>query len=50
MITLEEKCALEQTIALEQSLRIQEKNLKIAMWAMIISAISCFVAFCIFLF
>ena len=40
IITLQEKCALEQTEALEKSLKIQEKSLYIAKNAMIISAIA----------
>jgi hypothetical protein len=39
IITLQEKCAIEQTAALRQSLNIQERNLRIAMWAMIFSAV-----------
>ncbi len=40
----------QQLQAQEKSLKIQEKNLRIAMWAMVISAISSFIALCIFLF
>lgn len=37
---MQEKCALEQTIALKESLKIQEKSLDTAKKAMIISAIA----------
>ncbi|NRH20444.1 hypothetical protein HOO68_00150 [Candidatus Gracilibacteria bacterium] len=39
LITLEEKCAMEQTEALKKSLLIQENSLNVAKQAMIISAI-----------
>lgn len=38
-ITLQEKCALEQTDAVKKSLLIQENSLNIAKQAMIISAV-----------
>ena len=39
VITLEEKCAMEQTEALKKSLLIQENSLNVAKQAMIISTI-----------
>ena len=38
-ITMQEKCALEQTIALKESLKVQEKSLDTAKKAMMISAV-----------
>jgi hypothetical protein len=40
LITLQEKCALEQTEALKGSLETQERSLDVAKKAMIISALA----------
>ncbi len=50
VITLQEKCALEQNKSLQESALIQERNTRIAMWWVIISTASCLVALFVFLF
>ena len=50
VITLSEKCALDQTFAQKESLKIQERNIRRAMWANVISAIVMSFAILVFLF
>jgi len=50
IITLSEKCALDQVEAQAKSLSIQERTAKISMWANIIAASILVIAFLTFLF
>lgn len=50
VITLQEKCALDQIAANQKSLTIQERQSKISKWATVVSAIVLIVAFLTFLF
>lgn len=50
IITLIEKCVLDQAEAQKKSLAIQERHTKIGMWANIISAATLIIAFLTLLF
>jgi hypothetical protein len=49
-ITLREKCSIDSGLAQKRSLKIQETNTKVGMWANIISSVTLIIAFFTFLF
>ena len=49
-VTMTEKCALDQTEAQIKSLTIQEKLIRIGMWANIIAAVTVIIAFLALIF